>query len=90
MRSLTDTERRICRLLSDGKPHRRQDVLALLPDNLGPLSNAKKHVNNLNKKLEEVGRTVVAVYTNRGIQYQMFWIIDPELEQPDTSPIREI
>lgn len=66
----TKTEQAILQLLSDGGPHKRDDIKALLPDELAELSQVYWHVSNLRKKLESRGETIVCERANRCTHYR--------------------
>jgi DNA-binding response OmpR family regulator len=58
--NLTPTERRLLALLSDGCPHRREELLACLYDDYSPsVLTLNVHLCNLRKKLAVDERVVV-------------------------------
>lgn len=58
MPDFTATETRIMRVLADGQPHRKEEIHACLPDELGALNNVQMHISNIRKKLRPVGQGI--------------------------------
>jgi hypothetical protein len=66
----TETQQRILELLSDGKPHRRMELKAQLPDELSSLTAMQMHVSVMRKVLNPKGEDIVCRFTKEGISYQ--------------------
>ena len=66
----TPTERAMLAVLSDGLPHRRQELIACLPDELGLAVNMQMHVSRARKKLRPVGQDIVCEIVNRQFCYR--------------------
>lgn len=58
----TPTERRILNVLADGLPHRREELHACLPDELGAVANVYMHVTNLRRKLAKRGEAILCEF----------------------------
>ena len=70
MNALTPTQQAIYDILSDGKLHRREELHACLPDELGAPSNVRPHICNLRKRLN--GQEIVCVYRGKTIYYWLW------------------
>lgn len=67
----TATEQRILRVLSDGMPHSRHEIRAVLPDDMAGDEAVRQHIFNMRKKLHPIGQDLVCVMTgNAGFQYR--------------------
>lgn len=56
-------------LLSDGKPHSREEIHRCLSDDLGPLRNVRYHISRIRKFLP-VDRHIVCEIFNRTVHYR--------------------
>lgn len=74
----TPTQARIVKLLSDGEPHRREELRALLPDDLGGFENLKPHLTAIRKHLRPRGEDIVCRFLNRGLHYQHVRLISSD------------
>lgn len=70
LNGFTATENRIVELLSDGRPHRREEIHALLSDNLAALPAIQVHISNIRKKIKLRGEDILCTLVNRQIHYQ--------------------
>jgi DNA-binding winged helix-turn-helix (wHTH) protein len=62
----TPTQRRILDVLADRMPHRREELHACLPDDLGALANLRFHLSQLRKVLRPHGQDIICqLYRNR-------------------------
>lgn len=68
--SFTTTQSRILRLLSDGRPHAREELRRLLSDDLSGFNNLQAHVSRLRKRLLLRGETVVCELHRGTIHYR--------------------
>jgi len=66
----TPTEKRILKLLSDGRPHKRQEVHACLEDDLSNLKSITPHISRIRVKINAVGEEIVCVARERSYYYQ--------------------
>lgn len=55
----TPTERRLLRVLADGLPHRKGDLLACMPDEAGLDANVATHIYRIRLKLAVRNHTIV-------------------------------
>lgn len=62
--TLTPTEQRIINLLSDGYPHHRLDLMALLNDDMTSFKTLAVHIFNLRKKLRPTGEDIITEVVN--------------------------
>jgi DNA-binding CsgD family transcriptional regulator len=67
--SYTPTQRKILAVLSDGRPHSREELFACLPDDLGSVSNVRAHLSILRRKLR--GRLIVCELHGRAAFYRL-------------------
>lgn len=68
---LTDTEKRIVSVLSDGHIHTCEEIALLLGDAYIDKNNVKVHICNIRKKLSNAGILVNFVHGNKVRGYQM-------------------
>ena len=66
----TPTESRILDLLKDGLPHRREELHALLDDDLAELSAVQRHVSTIRKRLNLKGQDILCVARGYTYSYQ--------------------
>lgn len=81
----TPTERRILKVLSDGKPHTRKELFACLPDDLASLSSIKPHLTKLRKKLRPLGQEIVCLI-EKHVRYQHVHVV-PVNERQDAPEL---
>jgi hypothetical protein len=55
----TATERRMLKVLADGKPHKAEQLRRCLSDDLGEVCNIAPHLSNLRRKLRRVGEEII-------------------------------
>lgn len=72
----TTTEYKLLRILSDGLPHRREELFECLPDELGPMRNVRRHLYNIRKKIERKGEDILCVFVERRICYRLVRLIN--------------
>lgn len=65
----TKTQLKILLILSDGKPHTRQEIHAALPDELGALTNIKRHISDIRKVLRKQGQDIICTWHQRTFCY---------------------
>ncbi len=73
MNNWTPTQLRILEVLSDGRRHKKVELLECIGDNIfdsRALATMRVHINRIKKKLEERGETIVCVDLGRTSQYQ--------------------
>jgi len=74
----TPTEKALLNVLSDGEPHKREELFAVLPDEMartpetGASNILKQHLFRLRGKLRPIGYTIVCEYT--GGRYMYRWV----------------
>ena len=66
----TETESKMLQVLSDGMPHRREELHACLWDEAGCLKNICIHISRLRKKLRSKGQHIVCEYADRTYHYR--------------------
>lgn len=71
----TPTQARILQLLSDGRPHMREEIHECLDDDLAQLSAIKRHLSDMRKHLHPIGETIACVLWNGKICYQQFRLL---------------
>lgn len=62
-------------ILADGLPHRREELHACLPDDLGDLSNIKAHLTAIRKAIRPQGRDVACELLGGVICYRLVRLI---------------
>lgn len=65
----TPTQAAIVKLLSDGLPHTRDEIYALLPDVWNDLTVVKNHITRIRSRLP-LTQTIVCELLNRRIAYR--------------------
>lgn len=61
MPHFTPTESRLIRMLADGQPHPKGQLVQCLPDELATFEALRQHILRLREKLEPIGQTIVCV-----------------------------
>lgn len=69
---LTRTERKILRVVSDGKPHTREELRACLLDQRSQDATVAVHLTGLRKKINPMGLDIICVWHRRQRKYQ--WV----------------
>lgn len=73
----TPTERRILELLADGLPHRREEVLLCLDDELADYTHLSGHIKNARRKLLPLGYDVVCQVKSFMYSYRWVRVLHP-------------
>lgn len=68
---LTATEQRIFNLLSDGKPHTKEEVHTCLNDELSPVSAIANHISRMRKQLRHHAKDILCRYGGGKTTYQL-------------------
>lgn len=68
MPEFTPTQRRILRLLSDGKPHTKEEVKGCLGDELASMSAVYFQISRLRQKLATKGEDIVYATNGFGLR----------------------
>jgi len=71
----TKIETRIMSLLSDGMPHRRDEVLDCLGDKLAELSALHAHMTRIRKKINPKGESILCVISGHRYCYQLVKLV---------------
>ena len=66
----TPTQKRMLELLSDGLPHRREELHKCLEDDLSQLNAIQPHISRIRDKIRGKGEDIICVYFERTIGYQ--------------------
>ncbi len=66
---LTNVQKKIMDVLSDGMAHLDEELLLCLSDDLGTMANVRPHLTDLRKKLRPRGRDIVCERYNGGNTY---------------------
>ncbi len=72
----TKTEGKMLQILSDGLAHTREEIFSCLPDDLGRLSNIRKHFTNIRKKIRPIGQDIICELKDRRICYRHVRLIN--------------
>jgi len=72
MMHFTITEQRILNRLKDGNPHRAEELLGCIDDELASRMNLAHHIYRIRNKLKPIGETIVNVPFQRRSFYQHF------------------
>ncbi len=65
MNDYTEIEKSILKVLSDGNAHTKEELLAVLPDELTSVSTLRVHIHKLRVKLKQKGHDIVCQFQNR-------------------------
>lgn len=66
----TPTQQRMVDVLSDGQPHRREELHACLVDELGAVENIRVHLSALRAKLRPLGEDILCEYRGHQFYYR--------------------
>jgi hypothetical protein len=66
----TVTEGKLLAVLADGLPHRREELRACLPDELGENSNFQRHISNIRKKIRPGGYDILCEFYQKTFCYR--------------------
>lgn len=69
-KEFTPTEERMLVVLSDGDRHKKEELHKCLFDELSQLMTVNYHIQNMRRKLERKGQTIVV---ERGKGYDLFY-----------------
>lgn len=69
--SFTPTQQAMLNVLADGLPHRREELHACLPDELGALTNIHRHLVAMRKLLRPEGQEIICQLLNRRYYYRL-------------------
>lgn len=73
---LTPTQRKFFDLMKDGQRHYVDEFINLLPDpDTSNISNVEIHIDNLRKKLRDIGEYVVSERVNRNRTFRRVRLI---------------
>jgi hypothetical protein len=72
----TKTQLLMLAVLSDGQPHRREELHAILPDDLGPMKNIRPHISKIRKLIRPQGLDVACVWYKRNFCYQQVRLLN--------------
>ena len=64
MPQYTPTEQRILKVLEDGYPHLKSELVLLLNDDMATEGTIHVHICNLRRKMEPVGESIQCLLTN--------------------------
>lgn len=70
MNGYSPTQVKILQLLSDGKPHTREEIHALLIDELCQIEMVSVHISRIRKHLRPKGEEIICELANRRIHYR--------------------
>lgn len=73
LEDLTQTERKVYNLLADGLPHAREEIHALLEDELSAMQAIKNHVSAVRKQVRKASYEIV--FDQRTLTYRMVQIV---------------
>jgi len=62
--AFTPTESRLVKMLSDGKPHSRRELLTCIDDDQAEFSNLRSHICSVRKKVKPLGEDIMFVSGN--------------------------
>jgi hypothetical protein len=66
----TPTQERLLAVLADGLPHRREELMGCLNDDLAERVILQCHISLLRKKLRPVGQDILCEFAQRTYQYR--------------------
>lgn len=69
--AFTPVEARMIGVLSDGRPHRREQLHRCLVDELGEVRNIRAHITRIRSKIRPHGEDVQCVRFRRRVCYQL-------------------
>lgn len=75
----TPTELAILQVLSDGQPHRPQELHKCLPDELSQVTAIRFHISQIRKKIQPEENIICEMRGNRKIHYRHVKILSKGL-----------
>ena len=70
MITFTKTEKAILDVLSDGKPHKAEELVACLDDEMADMGAVHTHLDRIRKKLPE-GQIILCQFLRRARQFRL-------------------
>jgi len=70
MPEYTDSQKAILEILSDGRNHKREELLISLPTKSDGLAGLAAHLCRIRKKLRPIGQDIVCVLYQRQVHYR--------------------
>jgi hypothetical protein len=67
---MTPTQTKILQILSDGMPHRFEELQQVLPDNLGNRQTLHNHLKLIRAKIRPRGEDIICQFILRQRQYR--------------------
>lgn len=78
---LSETEKILFDLLSDGQPHRVQELLDALPNDMTERNVLHNHISNLRRKLLRANEDVIAQSFGKYVGYRRIKVLTPDNSQ---------
>ncbi len=66
----TPTHKRMLKVLSDGMPHKKEELHKCLDDDLASVSCVRKHLSTLRSQLKKINEDVICEYKDRSFFYR--------------------
>jgi hypothetical protein len=66
----TPTQQRLLKVLSDGMPHKREELMACLADGLSNPVTVNNHLADIRKFLRLIGQDIICEFIHRQRQYR--------------------
>ena len=70
MKGFTPTQTKILQILSDGLPHKFEELQQVLPDNLGGRKALNNHLQGIRYKIRPRGEDIICQFLLRQRQYR--------------------
>ncbi len=67
---LSNIQKEMLKVLSDGLPHKKIELHACLADDLGSMKNIHAHITFIRKHLREKGQDIICEFFKRKIHYR--------------------
>lgn len=78
----TPTQRMLLEVLSDGLPHKRDDLRRLIDPDLCERATLRVHISHLRHHLRLDGQNILCVWHKRVWCYQQVKLINPSISKP--------
>lgn len=77
MPNFTATEKKILEVLSDGMSHSKDEIRAVLPDDMAMNGTISVHIFHIRKKLQPIGQDIICEFVRRRGFYRHVVLLVP-------------
>jgi hypothetical protein len=81
MKEFVGIQRDIIDLLSDGRPHDREELITCIKDEFATRKDLNQHLTAIRKKIQPAGHDIVCVLKFRRVHYQHVMLLPPNHDE---------